>query len=401
MNIIFISSTCARVDYNYICKRRKYPLLDSSQKFFEMFLNGCSKQEDLIVDCITVPPISHGTFPEKYVKSYETYEGNISYHYTCVWNFPVIKSIFAKISVSRALKKLIKKYKGRNIKIICDPLLMEGLIPTIKIGKQHRITTVGFLTDMPGFSDEFDKMSIFKKLLYGIYNNKINKYIGKLDKYVLLTENMSCVAEGKPWLLIDCIVDEEMIRNIKPMPREDGVPHIIYAGKLHREFGMDLLAEAIPLVESKCIFDIYGDGNYIDELRKLSNERANVRLHGIVPLNDVLSAELSATLLINPRMSIGEFTKYSFPSKTGEYMLSGTPIVMFRLPGISSQYEDYIRFADFETALSLARCIDGVLNMSAESRSGMGIKAKNFVIENKNSTNQAKRVIDFINDYGA
>ncbi len=399
MNIIFISATCFRSDYDYICKRRKYPLLDSSQKFFDMFLNGYAGREDVSVDCITVPPISQGTYPDKYVKGNVTQNGNITYHYTAVWNFSVIKSVFAKRSIARILKKLIKKYKGNDIKIICDPLLMEGLLPTIKAGKRYKLTTVGFLTDMPSFADECDEMGSVKRMLYRVYNDKIEKNMGKLDKHIVLTEDMSCVAEGgKPWLLVDCIVDEDMLRDIAPMKREDKLPHVIYAGKLHREFGLALLAQAIPQVKSPCVFDIYGDGNYIDELKALAEKKDNVKIHGIVPLNDVLSAELSAALLINPRTSEGEFTKYSFPSKTAEYMLSGVPVVMFKLPGMSSVYGDYICFAEEETAESLAARIDAVLSLTDVERSEIGAKAKEFVIQNKNNRHQAQRVLEFIED---
>ena len=63
MKVLFISTTCARSDYEEICKRRKIPMLDSSQKFFEMFLGGLAQMEDILVECITVPPISRGTYP--------------------------------------------------------------------------------------------------------------------------------------------------------------------------------------------------------------------------------------------------------------------------------------------------------------------------------------------------
>lgn len=396
LKIIFISATCARADYDNICNKRKYPLLDSSQKFFEMFLTGLNQHENVTVDCITIPPISRGTYPGFFIQSYKTQVKNMCFHYTPVWNLPVLKSLFATNSVKRRLKKLIKKYVRENIKIICDPLLLEGLLPTIELGKKYGLTTIGFLTDMPDFADECDTHSKIKFALYRAYNKKIKTNLKNLDQYIVLTEAMSSVAGKKPWMLLDCMVDENMLKGISPETHSDNLPHVLYAGKLHKEFGLDLLGEAMTLVKKKCVFDLYGDGNYINELKKIAQKQDNIRIHGIVPLKEVLGLELSASVLINPRTSKGEFTKYSFPSKTAEYMLSGVPVVMFRLPGISLQYDKYINYAEEETARSLAKKIDNILSMPKEEWKKTGEKAKNYVLNNKNVFAQSKKVIVFL-----
>ena len=396
MHIIFISATCARADYEALCKKRKYPLLDSSQKFFEMFLNGLALQPDVTVDCISLRPISRGTYPGFYIPAGQTCENGVTYHYVPVWNFPVLKSLMAVPAVKAELRRLLHQNAGKDVRIICDPLMLEGLLPAVYAGNRYGVMTAGFLTDMPEFADECDDHGFLKKLLYRIYNHKAAGCMEKLDRHIVLTEAMSRVAGKKPWLLLDCIVDETMLEGLTPETHDDSLPHVLYAGKLHKEFGMDVLAQAISLVRQPCIFDIYGDGNFAGELAKLARKQNNIRLHGIVPLRRVLEAELGASLLINPRTSAGEFTKYSFPSKTAEYMLSGVPVVMFRLPGLSKLYEDYICFADEETPEDFARKIDELLALSAESRRETGTAARRYITENKNNRFQAGRVLDFL-----
>ena len=371
-------------------------MLDSSQNFFEMFLGGLEKQENVTVDHITIPPISRGTYPGNYIPAHQTKIGNICYHNTEIWNFPVLKTLSAIGAVRRKLKQLLRQYNRENVRIICDPLLMEGLLPAVALGEKYGIPTIGFLTDMPDFADECDQHSLLKSILYHAYNQKIKKGISKLDKHIVLTNAMSVISNQKPWMLLDCIVDETMLDGLYPMPHSDSLPHILYAGKLHQEFGLDLLAHAIPLVQNECVFDIYGDGNYIDQLKSLAQKYNNIHLHGIVPLKEVLHAELSATVLVNPRTSQGEFTKYSFPSKTAEYMLAGVPVVMFHLPGIGTEYNKYICFSEEETAESLAKQIDHVLSMTQEERHQIGTKSKAFVVQNKNNFEQARRVLTFI-----
>ena len=398
MKVIFVSATCAREDYNLICQKRKRAVIDSSQKFFEMFLDGLVDCDDVNVDCISVPPISRSTYPGIYIKAKQNRVKGINYFYTSVVNFPILKTIFATSSAKRRLKKLLKSYSNEQVKIICDPLLLEGLVPTVKLGKKYKISTIGFLTDMPKFASENDKMGFLKKCYYNLYNKSIDKNLKKLDKYIVLTPAMSYVAEDKPWLLVDCFVEQEMLKDIEPIKYEDDMPHVVYAGKLHEKFGLDILCETIPLVKTNCVFDIYGDGNFMSELKKLAQNFSNIKLHGIVPLKVVLCAEISCQLLINPRTSKGEFTKYSFPSKTAEYMLAGVPLVMFRLPGISSQYNDYIKFAQDESPQAFADKIDEVLSLTKEERHQIGRCAKDFIVENKNNKKQAKRILGFLCD---
>ena len=55
---------------------------------------------------------------------------------------------------------------------------------------------------------------------------------------------------------------------------------------------------------------------------------------GCVTNDEIVRLQCEATLLVNPRPSDKEFCKYSFPSKTIEYMASGTPVLMTKLPGV-------------------------------------------------------------------
>ena len=77
-------------------------------------------------------------------------------------------------------------------------------------------------------------------------------------------------------------------------------------------------------------------------------------------------------------------------------MLAGVPVIMFRLPGISVEYEKYIQYADEETPESLAEKIDSVLSMCISQREQIGYSGKCFISNNKNNLMQAKRVIEFL-----
>lgn len=92
---------------------------------------------------------------------------------------------------------------------------------------------------------------------------------------------------------------------------------------------------------------IYGTGNYIDEIIKMSKENMKIIYGGVVNNKIIIQEELDSILLINPRplqncSANCDFTRYSFPSKNIEYMSSGTPLLATKLPGMPKKYYSYI-----------------------------------------------------------
>ena len=111
---------------------------------------------------------------------------------------------------------------------------------------------------------------------------------------------------------------------------------------------------------------------------------------GTVSIEKCHSLQEKAYLLINPRRSVEEYTKYSFPSKTLEYMSSGRPVLSYRLPGIPKDYEEYLYYIDDFDSLSDA--INNIMNLSFEELELKGKKAKEFVMKEKNAKNQTKKI---------
>jgi len=372
-------------------------MLDTSQKFFDLFLRGLEANAPGIVECLSVIPVSRSCYKRKLVRTETELCGTIRYTYVGFVNFPVVKTLICRHKISRQIRKFIKRHKGEDIRIICDPLMAEGSVPAVRLGKRHGVTTVGFLTDMPDFANNFTPHGLFKALLYRLYNKKCYRALKAFDRYIFLTEAMSGFIDSrKPWMLLECIVEAEDESGAgkydKAVP-----PVVMYAGKCHREFGLDLLKDAAALVKNPCVFEIYGDGNYMDELMRASAENPKLKVFGVRPLDEIMALERRASLLVNPRPSAGEFTKYSFPSKTAEYMYSGTPVLMFRLPGVPAEYDEYLYYAEEETAASIARAVDMLLEEDPVVLRERGEKAKAFIIRNKNNAEQARRVIEFLN----
>ena len=101
-----------------------------------------------------------------------------------------------------------------------------------------------------------------------------------------------------------------------------------------------------------------------------------------------------ATILINPRKNEGEYVKYSFPSKTIEYLLARKPVIMHRLPGVPDEYYKYVYAPDENSENGLQDVIRKVLNMDMQEREARAQAGYDFIVKNKNAKTQMKRVLD-------
>jgi glycosyltransferase involved in cell wall biosynthesis len=112
--------------------------------------------------------------------------------------------------------------------------------------------------------------------------------------------------------------------------------------------------------------------------------------------SQIVEKEQEATLLVNPRPTHEEFVKYSFPSKTMEYMASGTPVLTTILPGMPKEYHPYVFLLEDESAEGICRKLKEVMSLSDEDLFRKGSEARKFVLEQKNNVIQGKKILDML-----
>jgi glycosyltransferase involved in cell wall biosynthesis len=172
-----------------------------------------------------------------------------------------------------------------------------------------------------------------------------------------------------------------------------------YSGSLHKRFGILSLIEAFSLIKNNSIrLWICGSGDAVSFVREACSLDSRITYFGELLHEEVLVMQQQATMLINPRNSDGEYTKYSFPSKTLEYFASGTPAIIHRLPGIPENYFSYC-FCPLNNSVSaLSDCMLNVINIEKEELQIIGQKAKAFILSEKNNIIQFNKIYDFINN---
>lgn len=78
---------------------------------------------------------------------------------------------------------------------------------------------------------------------------------------------------------------------------------------------------------------------------------------GQVTAQEAKSWMARADVLVNPRKNDEEYTKYSFPSKNVEYLLTGNSVVGYLLDGMPPVYREFMTMVPDNSPESLAQAM--------------------------------------------
>lgn len=305
-------------------------------------------------------------------------------------NLPVIKQ-FQRF---QRVKKLLKKAADENTEIIIYSAYMPFLKAAFSLPKAIKITAI--VTDLPEFYDlgETTKMH---KLMRTLQNQMVYKYLKRVNRFVVLTKQMRGPLKigERPWICIEGICNTDCKTY---MVTNNGKKAILYSGTLHYRYGIKNLLNAFEEIDDDDVeLWICGSGEAESEIRELVAKDKRITFFGLCTQDEVAELRSRASILVNPRTNDGEYTAYSFPSKTMEYMTSGKPIVMYKLDGIPDEYDRYLNYVntqhDYVSGLKSA-LLDVLGNY--DSMLEKAALARQFVLEKKNEDVQARRILDFI-----
>jgi glycosyltransferase involved in cell wall biosynthesis len=173
--------------------------------------------------------------------------------------------------------------------------------------------------------------------------------------------------------------------------------NILYAGGLTAEYGVGILLKAFSYINDKDIrLWVLGKGPLSDEIQKASYRDNRIVYKGYCSQKEVIKLYQKASVLINPRPSKQSFTKFSFPSKTIEYMASGRPVISTRLPGIPEEYFKYLIPLENESPEGLSNLLMELKAMSPKELEQFGENGRYFIIQNKCEAFQGNRILRFL-----
>lgn len=397
LDILVVTNSCSDKTYQQIQRKRKRTIVDPQQKFFRLMIDGLAANEHSNITAVSALPVSASTV-DQYVfhRTTEKTETGVNYYYLPFLNGKISRYLSLIWSSGRYAKKWCKEHAGKNAWAIVDPLVPVISIPTRRAAQRRGIKVAAVVTDIPTLCTNMKgrKENIIKRTFLSLYQKISDRDLHAYDAYIPLTESINDVVNvnKKPYIVIEGFADS---RDTEISSVHEN--YIMYAGGVYEKYGVKTLVDAfISLNRQNVMLYIFGEGPYVDELKKVQALHSNVRYMGCVSPEEAVAYEKRALLLVNPRPTDEEFAKYSFPSKTMEYLLSGTAVVSTKLPGIPAEYFKHMFCFEGYSMEALQNELCILLNYPVNEIVTMGENGHNFALYNKNNIFMAGRIISFL-----
>ena len=382
MHIIYAVTTCSDNVYRQLFSHVKIKPAFQSQKYHRLLIEGLAANAK--VDVVANPPVNRSVLEEKILHLPEETEGGAHYTYIPAIRNPIVKVIRVGFGTFYRTAKL----GDRNSAVIVDCLNRIPALAALLAAKFTGKRCIGIVTDLPD-------MLGGSKFSVGLASFVIRHCTG----YVLLTEAMNeyLNKQGKPYVILEGHSDISMRDRIPSLEKKTTPRVCFYAGGVSRQYGLANLVEGFRMADvENAQLHIYGPGDYVEKLQEIAKEDRRIFYGGMLLNTQIVEEEQKATLLVNPRPTDEEYVKYSFPSKTMEYMASGTPVLTTVLPGMPKEYYPYVYLLEDETAEGIAMKLKQVLLQSDGALFEKGCAARSFVLDTRNNIVQAKKILDML-----
>lgn len=318
-------------------------------------------------------------------------------------NLLFFKHYFKYLKVLGKIEKIIQNgMQDKHIFFTYDlyPPFLKALLKCKKKYPDVKIFICLIVPDLHGNTGGREGF-ISKVILKKESKDILNAYAG-IDSFVFLSKYMADVipVNIKPWVVVEGIF-EGRTNNIEYQKTPEKNCTLFYSGALDERNGVLNLLQAFSLIkDDRYRLVICGDGELRTTILDQARNDSRIIYMGQIARDLVIELQQKATLLINPRIPDHEFTQYSFPSKTMEYLASGTPTLMYVLKGVPEEYYNYCFSLQDSSIEILKDKIVEICNMENKCRIERGREAKLFILNNKLPKSQCELIFNMIEKVG-
>lgn len=360
--------------------------IDSLYRIDEAIITGLRSLQNIDIEVITAPDIA--SFPVNRIFYRSFYDEKDQAFMPSILNFPVIKQFWTILSIFIASSKIVRKSKETCHVII--PYMVTRHTSVCRMlqlfyGKKVRVAII--------VPDVFFSKSFLSNTYYKI----AEKHAKHFDHYILYTEAMAKYLgiQNKPYTVMEgfCRVQN------RPIKTDKSKFVITYAGSLNIAYGIKRLLDAMyELTDLPLELRLYGAGDGVVLIKERAAKDERIKFYGIVSKEEAINVLYEANLLINPRNATdGEYVEYSFPSKDIDYLSTGIPSILCKLPGMPKSYYGHFVDAGDGSARNIADAIRRAYTMDSQELAKIAAGAKSFITERMDNKNQARRIVELLN----
>lgn len=390
-NIHLLFGILPNENLNEITKNSKGNVQFAADTLQKALINGFSAiYED--VKIINVPYI--GSYPFYYNKIiYSSKKKCNNFIDVSFCNLVIVKNFFRLINAFRYLRLSLNN--SLNNTIVIYALHTPFLLAAFLYKKKHRNTKLCIIVpDLLLYNG-----SKLPRWLINVHNSFQRRLLNSFDCFVILSDYMKeeLPIGNKPFAVVEGIFDDCSM--ITANNEKTDKYRILYTGTFAKRYGIISLIKAFSLLkDDNYELLLCGHGDGLDFILEAAKNDNRIKYLGQISHDEVLKLQTNVDLLVNPRIPDHIFTKYSFPSKTMEYFASGTPCLLYKLPGIPKEYFNYCYTLDCTSIESLAYKIEDILKYTSfDDRVKLGQSARDFILRYKNPIVQCEKIKQLLN----
>lgn len=400
MELLYFTTACNLQSFEETQKKSRVKASASTVVFESALLEGFAACPGVELTLRSFPMIAAFPGSRKLLwgAKRENVAGGFETHWLPTVNLFGAKRLGHRLSAYAVTKKwLIQNRKEQDKAILLYSVYEPIAAPILKLASKHRCRVFAIVPDLPRDMYKQTSANPVMAWMQKRYVRKATAIQGRFDGYVYLTDAMSkAVAPSKPYVVMEGIADISGFRPPQLAEKTDKCA-VMYAGSLYAKYGLDRLVEAFLMADiPNTELWLFGSGEYEKQLEQYAAKHPQIRFFGRVGREEVLQYERKATLLVNVRDPNESFTQYSFPSKTIEYMLSGTPLLTTKLAGIPEEYLPYLYCIEDNSEETICRAFSQLLAKQPEELIEQGTAAQQFVTQHKNASAQAQKLLAFL-----
>lgn len=279
-------------------------------------------------------------------------------------------------AMKKGLKPFLREEDGQKLILVysAHTPFLEAAVYAKKKDPRIRICLVA--PDVPQYMNLLQKRSLLYDVLKKLDIRKMNRLMNQVDSFVLLTEQMTGLLPvgDKPYRVVEGILNPGVIEKNRvlkeTLEKDSSLKTFVYTGTTNAKYGVPDLVEAFEKIpRADCRLVICGSGDWDEKIREAANRDPRILFPGQVPSEEARKWVLKADVLVNPRRNDEEYTKYSFPSKTLEYLSSENTVVGHLLDGMKPFYKEFLICPEDQSPDALAKAMEKALEEKPKSAS--------------------------------
>ena len=344
MEVVFIGGPLHEEAMNEIIQNTKGAIWYSADVFQKKLLKGidevCHEYHIFSAPLIGAYPIGY-----KKIKFKAPEIKNDNVHCVPFFNVWGVRNYSRAYQLKKSIKENLLENKDKSYLII----VYCAHQPFLEAAKYLKDNTCNskicfYVPDLPQY------MNLFKhSLIYDIAKRfdikKMNHLIKSVDSFVILTDFMKTALNigNRPYFVAEGIVEDiPELKEVDDISRKN-IIKIVYAGGLQSSFGIgQFVTDFSQNTDDRLRLIICGAGDEEEYIRRMAAVDNRIEYKGQVLPSEVSDILKEADILINTRLNDSEYTKYSFPSKNIEYLMTGKRVVACMLDGMPKCYKNYI-----------------------------------------------------------